>query len=247
MPTPTHTQRRGRRFSYYVSHRLIAGGADPSGWRLPAPAIEAAVRDLVTAHLRDAAERHALLVVPDARQATTIAHRLHLLLEQIKAEPGRIGDIVGRIDLQAGSAHIRLSTDPIAAALGVASDDLAADLLVFDRPLSLRRRGVEVRIVTGVRAAAPDPVLTRVLAEARRWAVALRAGTSLTALATRTGYSKSYLRARLPLAFLAPPLQVAILEGRQSPDLSVARLLREGIPPDWADQERRFGHGSASL
>ena len=63
--------------------------------------------------------------------------------------------------------------------------------------------------------------LTRVLAEASRWAAALRAGTSLTALATRTGHSKSYLRARLPLAFLAPPLQAAILEGRQSPDLYV--------------------------
>ena len=39
----------------------------------------------------------------------------------------------------------------------------------------------------------------------------------------------------------------AILDGRHSPDLSVARLLREGIPSDWAEQQRRFGHGSASL
>ena len=34
--TPTHTTRQGRRHRYYVSNRLITGGADPSGWRLPA-------------------------------------------------------------------------------------------------------------------------------------------------------------------------------------------------------------------
>jgi hypothetical protein len=144
-------------------------------------------------------------------------------------------------------AHIRLRAEAIAAALGVVPDDLAADLVALDRPLALRRRGVETRIVTGVRAPAPDPVLIRVLAEARLWALGLQAGTSLAELATRTRHSKAYLRARLPLAFLAPALQAAILDGRHSPDLSVARLIREGVPYDWADQQRRFGDGGASL
>jgi DNA invertase Pin-like site-specific DNA recombinase len=245
--TPTHAQRRGRRFTYYVSHRLIAGGADPAGWRLPAAAIEAAIRNLVTSHLRDAAERHALLVAPDARQATTITHRLQHLIEQIDADPAGIGALVEAVELRAGSARIRLRAAPIAAALGVAPADLTTGLLAFDRPLALRRRGVETRIVTGVRAPTPDPVLIRVLAEARLWAAALQAGTSLTELATRTGHSKAYLRARLPLAFLAPVLQAAILDGRHSPDLSVARLIREGVPYDWADQQRQFGDRGASL
>lgn len=38
--TPTHTQKQGRRHRYYVSNRLIAGGLDPSGLRLPAKALE---------------------------------------------------------------------------------------------------------------------------------------------------------------------------------------------------------------
>jgi hypothetical protein len=42
-------------------------------------------------------------------------------------------------------------------------------------------------------------------------------------------------------------LQAAILDGRHSPDLSVARLVREGIPYDWVDQQRPFGDGGASL
>ncbi len=39
--TPTHTRRHGRQIRYYVSNRLISGGTDPRGWRLPAVALEA--------------------------------------------------------------------------------------------------------------------------------------------------------------------------------------------------------------
>ena len=49
--TPAHTQRHGRRFTYYVSNRLIAGGKDPTGWRLPAEAIEACLRQIIARHL----------------------------------------------------------------------------------------------------------------------------------------------------------------------------------------------------
>ncbi|RYH05589.1 recombinase family protein, partial [Tropicimonas sp. IMCC6043] len=33
--TPTHSIKAGRRHRYYVSNRLISGGPDPTGWRLP--------------------------------------------------------------------------------------------------------------------------------------------------------------------------------------------------------------------
>ena len=87
----------------------------------------------------------------------------------------------------------------------------------------------------------PDPVLVRTLAEARAWATSLRAGTTLAEIAASTGRSEPYIRTRIPLAFLAPRLQAAILDGRQPPDLSVAGLLREGIPMGWDDQARLFG------
>ena len=67
------------------------------------------------------------------------------------------------------------------------------------------------------------------------------AGTSLIDIARQTGHSKPYLRARLPLAFLAPDVQAAILEGRQPADLSVAQVIREDLSMDWADHRRLFG------
>lgn len=64
--TPTHTLRRGQRLRYYVSNRLIAGGRDPSGCRLPGPALEATVVRLLAAHLTDCAAVHRLLAAPEA-------------------------------------------------------------------------------------------------------------------------------------------------------------------------------------
>ena len=79
--------------------------------------------------------------------------------------------------------------------------------------------------------------------EAQYWARALRAGTSLTQIARQTGRSEPYIRTRNPLAFLAPKLQVAIFEGRQSVHLSVAQLIRDDIPMGWDEQERFFQIG----
>jgi site-specific DNA recombinase len=78
-----------------------------------------------------------------------------------------------------------------------------------------------------------ERVLT--LAEAHLWALALRAGTSLIEIARVTGHSQPDIRMRIPLAFLAPNVQAAILDGQKPPDLSLAPLLRHGFPMDWAE------------
>ena len=239
--TPTHTQRHGRRFAYYVSHRLIAGGADPTGWRLPAEALESTIRRLLAAHLREMAMRHGLLDAPDAVDAATLARRGVDLAAQIEAHPSLFATLIETVVLGHGHIRIRLQADATAKSLGETTDALSPDLLGFSRSLALRRRGVETRIVAGETEQKLDPVLVRTLAEARAWAKALRAGTSLTEIAASIGRSEPFISARIPLAFLAPCLQAAILEGRQAPDLSVARLLREGIPMRWDDQARQFG------
>jgi hypothetical protein len=73
------------------------------------------------------------------------------------------------------------------------------------------------------------------------WARAHRGGTPLAQLAQASGRSVPHIRERIGLAFLSPKLRAAILEGRQSPDLSLERLLRQDIPLDWDEQHVRFG------
>ncbi len=140
---------------------------------------------------------------------------------------------------------LQLDLDPgvIAATLEVPPESLSDRLLRFSCAFALRRRGVETRIIAGETIPAPDEVLQRTLAEAHSWARALRAGTSLTAIARETGRSEPYIRTRIPLAFPAPKLQAAILDGRQPVHLSVAQLIRDDIPMGWTDQAGLFEIG----
>lgn len=241
--TPTHTQKAGRRFAYYVSNRLIAGGKDPTGWRLPAEALEATVRQLVVTHLRRAATGHALLAEPDASGAADLMRRATALADEVESTPSLLGSLVASGSLAPGRLDLTLGAAMIAASLEVPVAALSDTITRISSAFALRRRGVETRIIAGETLAAPDEVLRRTLAEAHLWAKALRAGTSLTEIARQTGRSEPYIRTRIPLAFLAPKLQAAILDGRQPAYLSVAQLIREDIPMDWTEQARRFDIG----
>ncbi|MCF1710278.1 hypothetical protein L0V05_15805 [Tabrizicola sp. J26] len=196
---------------------------------------------MVLAHLWEMAQANRLLDEPDILAADRLIAQVEALAQASAADPARLARLVARVTLGSRSVRIRLEAAAIAEAFGHASEDVATHVLDLAGLFRFRRRGIEARIVAGERLPSPDPVLLRVLSEARCWARALRAGTPLAAIAAHTGHSEAYLRTRLPIAFLLPRLQQAILEGRQSPDLTVARLVRERIPLDWAAQERRFG------
>jgi site-specific DNA recombinase len=133
-----------------------------------------------------------------------------------------------------------LCATAIATAMHINNRELSSELTTISQPFALRRRGIEAKIIAGETIAAPDPVLQRTLAEAHIWARSLKAGKSLIEIARECGRSEPYIRTRIPLAFLAPRLQVAILDGRQPADISVAQLIRDGIPMDWTEQARTF-------
>lgn len=182
-----------------------------------------------------------LLAQPEASGAAELVRRATAFADRVECDPALVGRIIASGTLAPGQLDLVLDPVVIATALEVSAAALSDRLVRFACPFSLQRRGVETRIIAGEVLPAPDAVLQRSLAEAHQWARALRAGISLTEIARKTGRSEPYIRTRIPLAFLAPALQVAILDGRQPADLSLAKLVRDGIPMDWADQARLFG------
>jgi hypothetical protein len=117
-------------------------------------------------------------------------------------------------------------------------------------PIRLKRRGVEARLIlrdASAASPAPDPKLVSLLAQAQLWLEDLASGRagSLRDLARRHRQDVGEVSRTLPLAFLAPDIIEAILEGRQPVDLTPRRLLRIGILPlRWEDQRRRLGFQS---
>ena len=61
-------------------------------------------------------------------------------------------------------------------------------------------------------------------------------------LARRSSVDQGDVSRILPLAFLAPDIVEAILNGEQPPELTAARLKRmRHLPSDWQQQRRHLG------
>ncbi len=117
----------------------------------------------------------------------------------------------------------------------------------FSMPIKLSRRGVEQKIVlasTSRAQPARDEVLIRGVARAHAWFDELRSGRSsgITVIAARERLPESYVQLMMPLAFLAPDIVIAILDGRQPADLTLSRLMKKTtLARDWAAQRRQLG------
>ena len=115
------------------------------------------------------------------------------------------------------------------------------------RPPCIAKRGVEQKLVIGTGLMTPGPrdePLVKALARAYAWFedLRLRRVKDASELAAREQLPRSYVQANLPLAFLAPPIVVAILEGRQPPDLNLKRLMyRSELSIDWRFQRQQLG------
>ncbi|WP_299665904.1 recombinase family protein [uncultured Ruegeria sp.] len=240
--TPTHTTRKGRRLRYYISNRLISGGKDISGWRLPGPALEHAVMDVIVRHLQDAAAAHQVLAQPEAGSAETVQTSIADLVTRLQRQGGQVGAaLLAKGKIVRGHIDLELNSKTLASTLGVAADHLHPVLTQVTASFDLRRRGVEAKVIAGDMAPQPDPRLRSMLIRAHGWARDLKAGVQLMEIERRESVPGAFIRTRAQLAFLSPKIQAAILDGTQPPELTLKRLVSVTHPLDWSEQERLFG------
>jgi hypothetical protein len=250
--SPSHAVKNGRRYRYYISRGLIteAGSDQGRGWRLPAHDIEQAVIGAAARALRN----HALLVervgsseasADQIKALLDSARRITTMLEKGTA-PERmqaLRDLVERIVIADDALAITLRRTALIKDAGDSPDDP----IRFIVPIQFRRRGVEMKLVIAdlpERPARLDPALIKSVARGHQWFEDLATGrvVSLQAIADREGITEGYVRRLIPLAFLAPGIVEAILEGQQAVDLTAARLTDERtVPLDWNDQQRFIG------
>ena len=91
-----------------------------------------------------------------------------------------------------------------------------------------------------------DNTLVKALARAFRWKRMLESCefATIAELAAREGITLSYLTRILRLTLLAPDLVAAILDGRQGPEVTLARLM-EQFPAEWTEQFDRLSRHDA--
>lgn len=243
--TPSHTRRGGKVRRYYVSNRLISGGADPTGWRLPANDLEECVTKLIADHLLDHARRHDVLTGTDAAISTNASKALEALADNLKENGARAAaTLIGSVALQAGQIAIDLDLAALAQGANLPLADLSPNLSHLTAPFSARRRGVETKIIAGARQPVPDATLIRALRHAHLWADQLKTGTSMLQIADDAKVTSRYVARLVPLIGLSPRIHSAIIAGSQPVELTLEALVRRPLPLDWSEQDRRFGISS---
>ena len=255
---PTHANKKGTRYRYYISKRLMHP-SDPSsgGWRVPAKELEGVVLRGIVGLLKDDLRLSEALQMKD-----TSADRSHEVMKQAAALAGDLlqgspqrqrqllAGLLSCLVLQAAaiSVEIRLASlldllDPQRSCLELGANG-ALNFLI---PIELKRRGVESKLVMQVSSGSPTPrdaKLVSLLADAHRWIDDLGQGraVSLRDLARQYNRDVGEVSRTLPIAFLAPDIVAAILHGRQAIELTPRQLLRIGtMPHRWDDQRRRLG------
>lgn len=102
--------------------------------------------------------------------------------------------------------------------------------------LKMRRRGVEARLLLGNTASEVDGTLLKNVAQGRAWFEEIKVGMTMQAIADRENIKQRRVAHLVDLAFLAPDIVQAIVDGRQPATLTADRLIRSRHRSLWADQ-----------
>jgi site-specific DNA recombinase len=168
------------------------------------------------------------------------AARLAATWQDLKAEQLRAIFRVVLTRVQVHSDRVEVTLDNMCVALWLDAkhqpqparagrDECERILTVLTIPARLKRTGIEMRMVIddGSESANVDPGLVRLLlrAHAIRDRLLEEPSLPLKEIAAEEGVSSSYVTRLLRLAFLAPDIVTAILNGRHPPQLTANRLM----------------------
>jgi site-specific DNA recombinase len=212
--SPSHTRKGNAKYRYYLSSALFNGTANCAGSvrRVPANDIEALVIQSVRKHLKPAQ--------PIDDRSLVETH-------------------VARVEVQPTQLIIHLSSDRKASAensLRIAWRKVPAkrrrEVLLPDGALRLNARPIR----SETRA-----TLVASIARGRRWLDELATNAIATAetIAKREGCSIRKVNMTISLAFLAPDLVKAAIDGRLPHGMGVARLA--DLPAAWSKQHQMLG------
>jgi hypothetical protein len=217
--TPSHVRKRGIKYRYYLSSALLQGQPERAGGvsRIPAAEIEGLVTRSVRDHLNQSAK------MEDAVLINTHVARIEVQSDQLVIE---LADAKGiRSKRSRGGKVLKVSWRK-------SPSRRRREILV---PASIPPQ--DARAIRSENRA----LLIASIARGRRWLDELITDPTANAesIATRDGCSVRKVNMTISLAFLAPDLVKAAIEGRLPHGMGVVRLA--DLPAEWARQHQMLG------
>ena len=217
--SPSHARKGGIKYRYYLSSALLQGRSEAAGsvHRVPAAKIEALVTRSVRQHLKVSAP------IDDRSLVDTHVDRVEVQPDQLVIQLVQTNKADHRGAKVDGALHIP-----------------------WQKPPSKRRR--EILLPGGIPPVHARPIrsetratLVASIARGRRWLDEIIANSTATpeSIAKRERCSMRKVNMTISLAFLAPDLVKAAIEGRLPRGMGVARLC--DMPAEWARQRQMLG------
>jgi DNA invertase Pin-like site-specific DNA recombinase len=217
--SPSHSRKAtGQRYRYYVSQALLQGRPDEAGSvrRVAAEAIESII------------DRTICEALPAQQQKVWSK-------ASTEEKRSRLKQLVDRVVISRDSVEIKVTEAGRETLAGADSGSL--------RIVMVLKAGVGGKqIVSQAASTRVDRSLVKAIVWARDLRQRLeREDASLDKLAQQEGCSRPYVSSMIKLAYLAPSITQAILDGAQPASLTLADLMKRDIPVGWTDQRRAFG------
>ncbi|MGE3160061.1 MAG: recombinase family protein [Xanthobacteraceae bacterium] len=217
--TPSHVRKGGAKYRYYISSALLQGRAKQAGTvsRIPAEEVEALVAKSVRNHLNDSTG------IAD----TVLVHK-HVV----------------RVEVRSDKLVIELANARVADRKQKRSRNVIN--LPWRKTPSTRRR--EILLPESATPQDTRPIrsenralLVASIARGRRWLDELIADPTANteSIAKREGCTTRKVNMTISLAFLAPNLVKAAIDGRLPHGMGVARLC--DLPVEWSRQRQMLG------
>jgi site-specific DNA recombinase len=233
--TPTHANKRGVRYRYYVSHPLLQNRSEDAGSvrRVSAPDIERIVLDAVREHIENRTAR---------QEEGSLGDRelIDEYVERIILKPNSIDILIRQQSEPDDAGQPEYDCTPNPDAHEGARTVIA---LPWSPPTSGTAKGI-LHEPSSPLPMSPDTRedLLTAIGKARHWMDDLVNGraASFAEIAKRENRVERHVRFLAPLAFLSPRIIRAIIGGNAPPSLTVTGLAK-ALPYSWVEQERRIG------
>lgn len=224
--TPSHSNKRGVRYRYYVSHALIQGRRHKAGGVSRVPATE--IEDLVLQAVRqDLSSRDPETVSSDQNAVVARIDKITVTREAIEikllgTEPIAANAIPGnRIGKESQSGNSNTILVPWTASSFVAV------------------KGIVHAPNTSGPTLTPDTrdALLNAIAKARQWMDGITSGRvkSFNDIAAKEKKVERHIRLLAPLAFVAPSIVQSLIEGTAPANLTVTELAKSSVH-SWRQQ-----------
>ena len=224
---PTHANKQGRRYRYYISATLLnRGPSGPNAMRVPAGEVEGLVLDRLRQLLalrKDIADALAPFGLKARELDGALRRALELSQQWLTLPPGDMRaltrQIISRVSLSPDRIEVAIGATQHARALGatVRTEDATEATICLAIAAELRRAGQGKRMVIGEQCdGAINSSLVHALQEAFSAKEALLAPSneSLNAITARLTKSKGRLTALMRVSYLAPDIIEDMLAGR---------------------------------